>query len=270
MSNNQLTNQPTKVVSIHSFRRGTGKSNLAANLVALLAQTGKRAGVIDADFQFPGLHILFGLDKEKTDRTLNDYLWGQCAIEEAAYDVSPVLRMGKGQVAILSGGIYLVPSSVKAGDIAHILREGYDVNLLREGFRKLIRHLNLDYVFIDTHSGLDQQTLLSMATSDILIVILCPDRQDYQGTAVTVDVAKKLEVPRVYLVVNKVLPVFDTAAARQQIEKTYGAPVAGVLPFSEDMLRLGSAGIFCLCYPDQPWTQAVRLITTQIVAGEIS
>ena len=248
----------SKIVSIYSFRRGTGKSNLAANLAAILAQTGKRVGVIDADFQFPGIHVLFGLDKEKMDRTLNDYLGGYCAIQEAAYDVSR------------GGGIYLVPSSVKAGDIAHILREGYDVNLLREGFRKLIRHLNLDYLFIDTHSGLDQETLLSMATSDILIVILCPDRQDYQGTAVTVDVAKKLEVPRVYLVVNKVLPVFDTAAARQQIEKTYGAPVAGVLPFSEDMLRLGSAGIFCLCYPDQPWTQAVRLITTQIVDGEIS
>jgi septum site-determining protein MinD len=166
--------------------------------------------------------------------------------------------------------IVSIHSSVKPGDIARILREGYDVNLLREGLRELIRRLNLDYVFIDTHPGLDQETLLSMATSDILIVILCPDRQDYQGTAVMVDVAKKLEAPRVYLVVNKVLPVFDTAAARQQIEKTCGAPVAGVLPFSQDMLRLGSAGIFCLRYPDQPWTQAVRQITTQIAAGEIS
>src|SRR5512136_2369714 len=145
----------SKIVSIHSFRRGTGKSNLAANLVAILAQTGKR-------------------------------------------------------VAILSGGIYLVPSSVKPGDIARILGEGYDVNLRSEGLRELIRHLNLDYVFIDTYPGLDQETLPFMATSDILIVILCPDRQDYQGTAVTVDVAKKLEAPRVYLVVNKVLPVFDT------------------------------------------------------------
>jgi MinD-like ATPase involved in chromosome partitioning or flagellar assembly len=247
----------SKIVSIHSFRRGTGKSNLAANLAALLAQTGKRVGVIDADFQFPGLHVLFGLDKEKMDRTLNDYLGGNCAIEEAAYDVS-------------RGGIFLVPSSVKPGDIARILREGYDVNLLRDGLRELIRHLNLDYVFIDTHPGLNQETLPCMAASDILIVILCPDRQDYQGTAVTVDVAKKLEVPRVYLVVNKALPVFDTAAARQQIEKTCGAPLAGVLPFSEDMLSLGSAGIFCLRYPDQPWTQAVRQITTHIVAGEIS
>jgi Mrp family chromosome partitioning ATPase len=37
----------------HSFRGGTGKSNMTANVAALLAQSGKRVGVIDADIQSP-------------------------------------------------------------------------------------------------------------------------------------------------------------------------------------------------------------------------
>ena len=52
-----------KVVSFHSFRGGTGKSNMSANVAALLALDGRRVGVVDADIQSPGIHVLFGLDQ---------------------------------------------------------------------------------------------------------------------------------------------------------------------------------------------------------------
>ena len=39
----------SKIVSIHSFRGGTGKSNTTANLAALLAIEGRRVGVVDTD-----------------------------------------------------------------------------------------------------------------------------------------------------------------------------------------------------------------------------
>jgi MinD-like ATPase involved in chromosome partitioning or flagellar assembly len=45
----------------------------------MVAQPGKREGVIDTDIQSPGIHVLFGLDEEKMDKCLNDYLWGKCA-----------------------------------------------------------------------------------------------------------------------------------------------------------------------------------------------
>jgi MinD-like ATPase involved in chromosome partitioning or flagellar assembly len=94
------------------------------------------------------------------------------------------------------GGLYLIPSSIKAGEIARILREGYDVGRLNDGFQELLSSLDLDYLLIDTHPGLNEETLLSIAISDTLVVILRPDRQDYQGTAVTIDIARKLEVPK--------------------------------------------------------------------------
>ena len=50
-----------KIISIHSFRGGTGKSNTTANLAALLAADQKRVGVIDTDIQSPGIHVLFGI-----------------------------------------------------------------------------------------------------------------------------------------------------------------------------------------------------------------
>jgi MinD-like ATPase involved in chromosome partitioning or flagellar assembly len=255
----------SKIVSVHSFRGGTGKSNTTANLAALIAQTGRRVGVVDTDIQSPGIHVLFGMDEEKMGKSLNDYLWGKCSIEDAAYDVSAVLKKD-GTRSVEGGAIYLIPSSIRAGEIAKVLREGYDVSLLNDGFRELTRRLKLDYLMIDTHPGLNEETLLSITISDTLVIILRPDQQDYQGTAVTVDVARKLEVPRMMLVVNKVLSAFDPQAVKQQVEKSYGAHVAGVLPLSEDMVGLGSSDVFCLRFPEHPLTQRLREIAAQVMA----
>jgi MinD-like ATPase involved in chromosome partitioning or flagellar assembly len=82
----------SKIISIHSYRGGTGKSNTTANLAALVAREGNRVGIIDTDLPSPGIHILFGLGETQGDRTLNDFLWGKCKITDAAHDVSAVLE----------------------------------------------------------------------------------------------------------------------------------------------------------------------------------
>ena len=255
----------SRIVSIHSFRGGTGKSNLTANLAATVAQRGHRVGIVDTDIQSPGIHILFGLDEERITRALNDYLWGRCPIDEAAYDVTTVLPPSNGTTATRPA-IFLIPSSLKAGEIARVLREGYDVSLLNDGFQDVIRSLALDFLFIDTHPGVNEETLLSIAISDALAIVLRPDSQDYQGTAVTVELARQLEVPRLLMVVNKVLPAMDFSAVQRKVEDAYGVRVAGVLPLSEDMVHLGSSGLFCLRFPDHAFARVVRTVADQIVA----
>ncbi|MBE9006322.1 MinD/ParA family protein [Fortiea sp. LEGE XX443] len=251
----------SKIVSIHSFRGGTGKSNSTANLAAIVARYGYRVGIVDTDIQSPGIHVLFGFDEQKIKYSLNDYLWGRCNIEESAYDVTSIL----GQTAGAKGRIYLTPSSIKARDITKVLREGFDFNLLNEGFQKLLITLKLDYLFIDTHPGLNEETLLSIAISDILVLILRPDRQDFQGTAVTVEVARKLEVPKMLLLINKALPALDFDVLKQQVEKTYNAPVAGVLPLSEELIQLASSDLFCLRHPEHPFSQVMDQVAQMIM-----
>jgi MinD-like ATPase involved in chromosome partitioning or flagellar assembly len=254
----------SSIVSVHSFRGGTGKSNLTANLATTIARRGRRVGIVDTDIQSPGIHVLFGLEEEQLDRSLNDYLRGECAIEDVAYDVGARLEDERGEPAIPDGAVYLIPASIKPGEIARVLREGYDVERLNDGFHQLVGRLQLDHLFIDTHPGLNEETLLSIAISGLLLVILRPDRQDYQGTAVTVEVARKLDVPKLLLLINKALPELDFDALRKQAEESYEAPVAGILPLSEDVVRLASGGIFCLRYPDHPWTRALARIAEQV------
>lgn len=250
----------TKIVSVHSFRGGTGKSNITANLAAALAAGGSRIAVVDTDIQSPGIHALFNLDAAKVQHSLNDYLWGRCQIEDTAYDVSAVLR----SAGVSQGQIFLVASSLRLGEIARILRDGYDVDMLNDGLQDLIERLQLDYLLIDTHPGINEETLLSLTISDVLLIILRPDRQDFQGTAVTVEVARRLQVPNLLLVVNRVLPVYDAEALEKQVITTYNAPVAGLLPNSDDMMQLASSEIFYLRFPHHPLSRVITTIAKRV------
>src|SRR5262245_337819 len=142
-------------------------------------------------------------------RSLNDYLWGKCKIEEAACDVS-TRAIGNVQEDSDRPRLFVIPSSLKTGEIARILREGYDVALLNDGLQDLLKRLRLDFLLIDTHPGVNEETLLSIAVSDLLVLIVRPDQQDFQGTAVAVELARKLEVPQMLILVNKVPLGMDT------------------------------------------------------------
>jgi MinD-like ATPase involved in chromosome partitioning or flagellar assembly len=250
-----------EIVSIHSFRGGTGKSNTTANVSVLLAMRGLRVGVVDTDIQSPGIHVLFGLDEDEMTYALNDYLWGKCDIEQAALDVTPNLN------ADIPGKVFLIPSSSKTGEIARVLREGYDVGLLNDGFQDLIDKLDLDVLMIDTHPGLNEETLLSIAISDVLLIIMRPDQQDYQGTGVTVDVARQLDVPRMMLIVNKMPRVFSEEEVRSRVEEAYDCQVAAILPHSDEMMVLASAGIFVLHFPDHTVTERLKNVVAEMGVG---
>ena len=220
---------------------------------------GNRVGVVDTDVPSPGIHNLFGLEPENMNQTLNNYLWGESPIEDAAYDVSPSVGLTG------DGKLLLVPSSVRADDIARILKEGYDVRLLNDGFRKLVRGLNLDYLFIDTHPGLSKETFLSIAISHVLILILRPDKQDYQGMAVTIDVARQLKVRKMLMVINKAHSKLNFEALKQKVEEIYDVPVAGIFPLSEDIVLMASEGVFCQKYPDHLISQEFRKVAQRIM-----
>ena len=106
-----------------------------------------------------------------------------------------------------------------------------------------------------------------MTLAGQLVLILRPI-QDYQGTAVTVEVARKLDVPRMLLVVNKALPSFDFAALREQVERAYQTPVVGILPLNDEVALLASSDVFSLRSPDHPWSRELRQIAAQLMADD--
>jgi MinD-like ATPase involved in chromosome partitioning or flagellar assembly len=248
-----------KIISIHSFRGGTGKSNTTANVAAILATEGLRVGVIDTDIQSPGIHILFGLEGAEITTSLNDYLWHSLDIKETALEVTANLGQR------VSGQLFLIPSSVKPGEITRVLREGYDARKLTQGLKDLVDALSLDVLLIDTHPGLNEETLLSIVISDTLAIVMRPDKQDYEGTGITVKVAHELNVPTLMLVVNKAPLILEPEAVKVNVERTYGSEVAAVLPHSDDLMNLASEDIFVTRYPDHPITQLYKQVADKLM-----
>jgi MinD-like ATPase involved in chromosome partitioning or flagellar assembly len=146
-----------------------------------------------------------------------------------AHDVTPNLG------GDLKGRLFLIPSSIKPGEIARVLREGYNAQKLTLGFRNLLDALTLDVLLIDTHPGLNEETLLSMVISHTVAIVMRPDKQDYEGTGITVKVAEQLKVPHMMLIVNKTPPALEPEAVRIKVEQIYGCEVAAVLPHSDEM-----------------------------------
>ena len=129
----------------------------------------------------------------------------------------------------------------------------YDQELEREVAIKVIRL-----------AGVNEETLLSIAVSDALLLIVRPDQQDFQGTAVAVELARRLDVPHMAVILNKVAPGLDVLKLRDQVEEMYQTPVAAVLPLSTEMVQLGSGDLFCNRYPKHPFTQALQSVADSI------
>jgi MinD-like ATPase involved in chromosome partitioning or flagellar assembly len=250
----------SRIVSIHSYRGGTGKSNISANLAYLAARSGKRVAVLDSDLQAPGVHLLFGFDTDRMPHTLSDFFFNRCGLEEAAYNLK-----GLAELENIDGSIFLVPSRMSVDAIMQVVSEGYDVGKLGDQLNKLVDELKLDLLLIDTHPGFNEETLLTIAISDTLVIVLRPDKQDYHGTAVLVEVAGRMAVPHVHMLANKVVGQVDRQDIVQKIKQGYGYDVIGILPFAEEMARLGSDGVFAARYPTHPLSKELQAIAQRIM-----
>src|SRR5439155_1095362 len=104
-----------RIISLHSFRGGTGKSNITANLSYLLAKRGRSVAVLDTDIQSPGVHLIFGLESERITYTLSDAVLGKCDLEEAVYDLAAELDLAPDE-----GRLCLLPSSMAIDDLSRL------------------------------------------------------------------------------------------------------------------------------------------------------
>src|SRR2546427_12458997 len=82
------------ILAVQSFKGGTGKSTVSANLAVTLARLGKRVAVIDLDLEGAGLHVIFGISDAEIRVTINDVLDAPIPIRDAALDLTHRLRIG--------------------------------------------------------------------------------------------------------------------------------------------------------------------------------
>ena len=246
------------VVAVHSFRRGTGKSTLVANLATLLAVAGKRIGVVDANLEAPSLPGLLGYEPRALTPTLNDFLGGRCTLRAAAQEMTNQLG------STPAGRLFLIAAAAD-GALGRKAGSDYDLVRLDAELRELVNELKLDAVFLDTRSGVNEESMMALTVADRAVVVLRLDKQDYQGTAVVIDLTRKLELPETVLVVNPTPATFDPRQVSAEVEKTYQCRVVSVLPFAEELMSLGGEGPFVLRHPTHPLTRLFAFLAAQLI-----
>ncbi len=240
------------IVTVHSYRGGTGKSTVTANLAWRAASRGLRVAAVDTDLQAPALHHFLSLAQTRLTHTLADYLFGRCELEETAYDMTRALGLEDS-----GGALYLLPSALSAEAILRALDGGHDVTKLGDHLRTLAHTFDLDIVFVDTHPGLNRETLLTASLSRTLLILVRPDEQDFLGTRVLVQVARHLGIPNIRALPNKVGTRLDRARVERRVRDATGYPVVSMLPFVREMMQLGRGGVFAARHPAHPFAVAL-------------
>ena len=247
-----------KTIAVHSFRRGVGKTSLAANLSTQLALNGKRVALVDVDFHAPCAYQFFGLRDEDITLSLNSFLEGEHDILAVAQDLTARISLQGG------GKLFLVSASPKPSDVTRSLRDGLDMTGYADAMAMLERELSLDFMVYDCSAGLNEDTLLTTAMTDDILLMLRPEQQNYQGTAVMVELARKLEIQSIHLVVNDVPESINAQELRQKVEETYGCDQVYVFPHADEFMALSNGQLFVLSFPEHMITEKIQALAKRL------
>lgn len=244
-----------QIITLYSYRGGTGKTSTAANMAYLMAAGGLRVGVVDTNLHSPAVEAMFGISGYPGQRSLADYLLGRCEIEDAAY---PFRVPGTGC------DIYLVTGRIGTAGVDEILERGYDVGLLGECFDRLINILKLDFLVLDTHAGFNNETLTAVARSDTLIIMARPDRLDLTGAGEMVSLTGRLGRTNRLMVVNMAPGGRVPSDLKESLETTYESVIITVLPYSPEASALAGEQLFAVADPAHPLVAGYRHMISRI------
>ena len=225
-----------QVIAVHSGKGGVGKSTVAANLAAALANMGYRVGLLDADIHGPSIPKMFHTEDARPVSVEED---GRTLIE-------PIEQYG---VKILSIGFFVEPEK------AVIWRGGMASNAIKQ----LIQDAhwgNLDFFLIDMPPGTSDIHLTLLQTLPLTgaIVVTTPQPVALIDAAKGVEMFRneKVNVPVLGLIENMSwftpaeLPdnryyIFGHDGGKRLAEEL-GIPLLGQIPIVQSVREAGDNG----------------------------
>ncbi len=173
-----------KVLSLHSFKGGVGKTFVALNLAYMLSEKHKVC-LVDLDLIAPTLYSFFD-----SECYLNDFLYWNRDVRDCLVKISERL--------------HVIPASPELEDIQRELRKDDRMEMKTlERLTILKQKLrNFDFVILDTHPGISYSSVNSLILSDVVFIVLRPDRIDVDGTEKILKIIENLSKP-IYGIVNR-------------------------------------------------------------------
>ncbi len=256
-----------KIVAVHSYKGGTGKTLLSVNLAATFAKHGFRVALFDLDFRAPSLFAI--LNMPHSEYWFNDYLNGTCEIDKVLIDMSSKVP-GNGKLFVGLAN----PSTEAIRDMSSKDRkwEMRALSRLLALRNSLLNEKSFDYIVFDTSPGLQYSSINAIVSADFVAVATTSDRSDVDGTKRMLHELYNLFEKKTGLVINKILDG-GSLSKRQEMEKkireVYQVPMLGLVPCFCDILRAEGGWIFCRDKPDHPFTKILDEMTRKIENNKI-
>lgn len=275
MSSLQRANIRAKhVIMMISAKGGVGKSTLAVNLAAALAQRGQRVGIFDADIHGPNVPALLGV-RQKRDLQDNRNPLAMMPVEARpdALDMRPIAPLERYGMEVMSLALLV-------GDKQAINPTAKEVGKLIGLLFQRVAWNDADIVLIDMPPGTGEplQTLLDWGLVDGAVVVTTREQLAHLDNGRLLDLFKRRGLPVFGVVENmthvscpkcgELIELYPQPAESQAVYAD--TPILGAMPFHPDMIRVAGVGAPIALRDPASTTAAPLLSLADAVLGKLS
>jgi MinD-like ATPase involved in chromosome partitioning or flagellar assembly len=258
----------SKIVAVHSYKGGTGKTLLSVNLAATFAKHGKKVCLFDLDFRAPSLFAI--LKANNTEFWLNDYLNGKCDINKVIVDLSNRIEGTGNFFTALANPSTEAIREMSAKDRKWEMRALGRLLSLRN---TLLNDQEFDYLVFDTSPGLQYSSINAIVTADFVVVATTGDKSDVDGTRRMLRELYNLFEKKTGLVMNKVLDSTSKSKKDEmdrRVKNVYQVPMLGLVPCFCEVLRAEGNLLFVQDKPTHPFSKILDEMARKIENNEVN
>lgn len=239
------------LITVFSAKGGVGKTTIATNLAASLAEGGKRnVCIVDLDLAFGDVSIVLQLFPV---HTIADAISMRDKLDPAAVE-SLLTEHSAGLKALVA------PVQPDAKDLIDGELVGKVLGLLRESF---------DYVVVDTPPAFDEVVLQAFDESDLLVLVGTLDVTALKSLKITIETLGLLNHPKDQwkLVINRA--DMKVGLSPSDFEATLKLPIAAAIPQSKDVTASINHGkLIVLESPRHPVSSAIRRLARDFTTDQ--
>lgn len=200
------------IISICSGKGGVGKSFITSNLAYLFSGRYKTL-IWDADIDFPNQHILFGVEPPFR---FNDYYKTHNDLKKYFYN--------------LRENLYLIAGMPGVG----VEKKKKELIILN-AFEDIQNFDYFDYIFIDTASGINSETIQSCAISDLICLVVSDEPTSLlDGYGFIKFLSGQIDPKKIVLLINNVIDTDDA----EEIKTKFNLATSKFLKISINILGI--------------------------------
>ncbi len=231
------------VYAVASGKGGVGKTTVAANLAAAIAELGYDVAVVDADLGMANLDTFLGLAADGP--TLEDVLAGAASVGDATYSVTD-------RLTVVPGGTDLDTYTQT------------DVEELRTVVARLRERA--EYVFLDVGAGISYETVFPLEMVDGVLLVTTADPAALENAETTLAVIDRAGTRPVGAVLNR---QYDDDTRPQAVAAEMGIELLGTVPAAAVVREALDAGTPVVDHaPGSSVAGAFRRLAGQLVGTD--